>query len=49
MLEALQHSNFDLVPEVVAAVLAADLALGRDNYAMRWIKAYRKRAASAVN
>ncbi len=38
-----------LVPEVVAAVLAADLALGRDNYAMRWIKAYRKRAASAAN
>jgi 5-methyltetrahydrofolate--homocysteine methyltransferase len=38
-----------LVPEVVAAVLVADLALGRDNYAMRWIKAYRKRAASAAN
>jgi 5-methyltetrahydrofolate--homocysteine methyltransferase len=38
-----------LVPEVVAAVLAADLALGRDNYAMRWIKAYRRRAASAAN
>ena len=35
-----------LVPEVVAAVLAADLALGRDNYAMRWIKAYRKRVAA---
>ena len=38
-----------LVPEVVAAVLAADLALGRDNYAMRWIKAYRKRVAALNN
>jgi len=36
-----------LIPEVVAAVLAADLALGRDNYAQRWIKAYRKRLAAA--
>ena len=36
-----------LIPEVVAAVLAADLALGRDNYAQRWIKAYRKRAAAS--
>ena len=35
-----------LVPEVVMAVLAADLALGRDNYAQRWIKAFRKRAAA---
>jgi len=34
-----------LVMEVITAILAADLALGRDNYAMRWIKAYRKRAA----
>jgi 5-methyltetrahydrofolate--homocysteine methyltransferase len=36
-----------LIPEVVAAVLAADLALGRDNYAQRWIKAYRKRLAAS--
>jgi 5-methyltetrahydrofolate--homocysteine methyltransferase len=32
-----------LVPEVNMAVLAADLSLGRDDYGMRWIKAYRKR------
>lgn len=32
-----------LVIEVNTTVLAADLALGRDEYAMRWIKAYRQR------
>lgn len=32
-----------LVTEVNTTVLAADLALGRDEYAMRWIKAYRQR------
>ena len=32
-----------LVPEIITAVLAADLALGKDQYAMGWIKAYRKR------
>lgn len=32
-----------LVIEVNTAVLAADLSMGRDNYGMRWIKAYRKR------
>lgn len=32
-----------LVPEVNTAVLAADLAMGRDDYGMRWIQAYRKR------
>lgn len=32
-----------LVTEVITAVLAADLAMGRDPYGMRWIKAYRKR------
>ena len=32
-----------LVPEVSTAILAADLAMGRDDYGMRWIKAYRKR------
>ncbi len=33
-----------LVTEVNTAVLAADLALGRDEYGMGWIKAYRKRS-----
>lgn len=32
-----------LVPEVNTAVLAADLAMGRDEYGMTWIKAYRRR------
>ena len=32
-----------LLTEVNAAVLAADLSMGRDDYGMRWIKAYRKR------
>jgi 5-methyltetrahydrofolate--homocysteine methyltransferase len=32
-----------LVPEVGTAILAADLAMGRDDYGMRWIKAYRER------
>jgi 5-methyltetrahydrofolate--homocysteine methyltransferase len=32
-----------LVTEVVTAVLAADLSLGRDEYGLRWIKAYRQR------
>ena len=32
-----------LVTEVVTAVLAADLSMGRDEYGMRWIQAYRKR------
>lgn len=35
-----------LVEEISTTVLAADLALGRDDYAMRWIKAYRKRQKS---
>lgn len=33
-----------LVTEVQTAVLAADLALGRDEYGMGWIRAYRKRS-----
>jgi 5-methyltetrahydrofolate--homocysteine methyltransferase len=33
-----------LVTEVRAAVLAADLALGKDQYGMNWIKDYRKRS-----
>lgn len=32
-----------LVTEVRTAVLAADLSLGRDEYAMRWIQDFRKR------
>ena len=32
-----------LETEISAAVLAADLSLGRDEYGMNWIKAYRKR------
>ncbi|MBE7554588.1 MAG: dihydropteroate synthase [Anaerolineales bacterium] len=32
-----------LVTEVKTAVLAADLAMGRDDYGMRWITAYRQR------
>jgi 5-methyltetrahydrofolate--homocysteine methyltransferase len=34
-----------LVPEVRKAVLASDLLLGRDEYAMRWIRAYRAEQA----
>lgn len=42
-----------LSPDISIAVLAADLSMGRDDYGMRWIKAYRKRekektAASAA-
>jgi 5-methyltetrahydrofolate--homocysteine methyltransferase len=36
-----------LSPEVAGAVLAADLALGRDEYSARWIKAYRRRQKAA--
>ena len=32
-----------LLLEVNTAVLAADLSMGRDDYGMRWIKAFRKR------
>jgi 5-methyltetrahydrofolate--homocysteine methyltransferase len=32
-----------LLPEVNVAILAADLSMGRDEYGMGWIKAYRKR------
>lgn len=32
-----------LVPEVAIAVLAADLSMGRDDFGMNWIQAYRKR------
>ncbi len=36
-----------LITQVITAVLAADLAMGRDDYGMRWIKAYRKRQKAA--
>ena len=36
-----------LVTQVITAVLAADLSMGRDDYGMRWIKAYRKRQKAA--
>jgi len=36
-----------LVPEVRRAVLAGDLLLGHDEYAMRWIAAYRAEVAAA--
>jgi len=36
-----------LVPEVSIAVLAADLSMGRDEYGMRWIQAYRERKKAA--
>ena len=32
-----------LITEINTAVLAADLSLGKDEFGMRWIKAYRKR------
>lgn len=32
-----------LVTEIQTAILAADLAMGRDDYGMEWIKAYRQR------
>ncbi len=35
------------VPEIQSTLLACDLLMGRDDYAMRWIKAYRKRAKEA--
>lgn len=37
-----------LVPEVAIAILAADLCMGRDEYGMRWIQAYRKRSKEAA-
>jgi hypothetical protein len=36
-----------LVPEVRRAVLAGDLLLGHDEYAMRWIASYRADLAQA--
>jgi 5-methyltetrahydrofolate--homocysteine methyltransferase len=37
-----------LLVEVNNAVLAADLSMGRDDYGMRWIKAFRKREKEKV-
>ena len=34
-----------MVPTVSTAILAADLTMGRDDYGMRWIKAFRAREA----
>ena len=36
-----------LEPEVAIAVLGADLAMGRDEYGMNWIKAFRQRKKEA--
>ncbi len=36
-----------LVTEIATTVLAADLAMGRDDYGMRWIQAYRRRQKAA--
>jgi 5-methyltetrahydrofolate--homocysteine methyltransferase len=35
------------VPEIRTTLLACDLLMGRDEYAMQWIKAYRKRVKEA--
>ena len=37
-----------LVVEVNTAILAADLAMGRDEDSMSWIRAYRKRLKAAA-
>ena len=36
-----------LVTEVITAILAADLSMGRDDYGMRWIQSYRQRQKAA--
>ncbi|GIK42584.1 MAG: methyltetrahydrofolate--corrinoid methyltransferase [Chloroflexota bacterium] len=36
-----------LVTEIITAVLAADLVMGRDDHGMRWIKGYRQREKAA--
>ena len=36
------------VPEIQTTLLACDLLMGRDEYAMRWIKAFRKRTQAAA-
>ncbi|NLE61126.1 MAG: dihydropteroate synthase [Planctomycetes bacterium] len=37
-----------LIPQVITAILAADLSMGRDLYGQRWIKAFRKRQKATV-
>jgi 5-methyltetrahydrofolate--homocysteine methyltransferase len=36
------------VPEIQTTILACDLLMGHDEYAMRWIKAYRRRSAATA-
>jgi 5-methyltetrahydrofolate--homocysteine methyltransferase len=36
-----------LVPAIVTSLLAADLSMGRDEYGMRWIQAFRERGKRA--
>ncbi len=36
------------VPEIQTMLLASDLLMGRDEYAMRWIKAFRKRSKAVA-
>jgi len=36
------------VPEIQTTLLACDLLMGRDEYAMRWIQAFRKRSREAA-
>jgi 5-methyltetrahydrofolate--homocysteine methyltransferase len=36
------------VPEIQTTLLACDLLMGRDEYAMQWIRSYRKRAKAAA-
>jgi len=38
-----------LLTEVITAILAADLAMGKDDYGMRWISAYRKRQKAQIS
>ncbi len=37
-----------LVPEITTAILAADLAMGRDEDSLNWIKAFRKRKKAST-
>jgi 5-methyltetrahydrofolate--homocysteine methyltransferase len=36
------------IPEIQTTLLACDLLMGRDEYAMQWIRSYRKRAKAAA-
>jgi 5-methyltetrahydrofolate--homocysteine methyltransferase len=36
------------VPEIQTTLLACDLLMGRDEYAVQWIRSYRKRAKTAA-